>query len=338
MSTVDPHVQLEQSYRRMLRLFPASYRRARGRELVDVLMERADPGQRRPSPAESVALLRFSVRTWAWRAISPTPAAARDAMGLLAVVLPMLLLFPAATALYIDAGFGLGELPFGADIPAWLLWCVTALLCLVGRPSWARWSAALGVAAYLAAEVIEYADNNFLTVANALGWLAVQVIATIALASPTWVVRGRSQVRRWWTAAIGVTAAGVGLAVSSADHFRLSTGPTGYFSWPSLGVAAVLALVAGGVALRSGAGRAVLPIVVGLAAFMVAAKYLAYGLAGDLGNNVTGQSGPRGHLGVWELAVLVAAPLVVFILTRAVTAGANSRFPTPAIAHADADL
>lgn len=74
--------------------------------MVDVLMERADPGQHRPSPAESVALLRFSVRTWAWRAISPSPAAARDAMGLLAVVLPMLLLFPAAAALYIDARVG----------------------------------------------------------------------------------------------------------------------------------------------------------------------------------------------------------------------------------------
>lgn len=291
--------------------------------MVDVLMERADPGQHRPSPAESVALLRFSVRTWAWRAISPSPAAARDAMGLLAVVLPMLLLFPAATALYIDArvgGFGMSELPFGADIPAWLLWCVTALLCVFGRPSWARWSAALGVVAYLVAAVIEYADNNFLTVGNALGWLSVQVIATIALASPSWVLRGRSQVRRWWAAAIGVAAAGGGLALSSADQFRPSIG---YFSWLSP-VAVLLALVVGVVALLSAAGRAVLPIIAALAAFMVAAKYLA----GGLGNNFAGQSGPRGHFGFSEVVVLAAAPLVVFILTRAIAAGANSRFPT----------
>lgn len=134
-----------------------------------------------------------------------------------------------------------------------------------------------------------------------------------------------------------MTAAGAGLAVSSADHSRLSTGPTGYFSWLSL-VTALLAVVAGGVALRTAAGRAVVPIVAGLAAFMVAAKYLAYGLVTNLGNNVTGQSGPRGHLGFLELAVLAAAPLVVFILTRAVTAGANSRFPTPGVAHAHVDL
>ncbi|MET3806658.1 hypothetical protein ABIB25_003678 [Nakamurella sp. UYEF19] len=323
MSTVDPHAQLEQSYRRLLWLFPPSYRRARGRELIDVLMERADPGQRKPSPAESVALLRFSARTWACRAISPTPAAARDAMGLLAVVLPMVLLFPAATALYIDARvgrFGMSELPFGADIPAWLLWCVTALLCVFGRPSWARWSAATGVAAYLVAAVIQYADNNFSTVANALGWLGVQVVATVALASPAWVVHGRSQVRRWWAAAIGVAAAGGGLAVSSADQFRLSIGD---YSWVSL-VAVLLALVAGGVALLSAAGRAALPIIAGLVAFMVAAKYVA----GGLGNNLAGQSGPRGHFGVSEIVVLSAAPLVVSILARAITAGANHRFPT----------
>ncbi|MET3808807.1 hypothetical protein ABIB25_005837 [Nakamurella sp. UYEF19] len=329
MSTADPHARLEQSYRRLLWLFPPSYRRSRGRELLDVLMERADPGQRRPSPAESVALLRFSVRTWAWRALSPAPAAARDAMGLLAVVLPMLLLFPAATALYIDAqvgGFGMDELPFGVDIPAWLLWCVTAVLCLFGRPSWARWSASLGVAAYLAAQVVEYSVNNFQTVANALGWLGVQVIAMIALTSPAWVVRGRCQVRRWWAAAIGVTAAGAGLAVSSVDYLQLSTGPTGYLSWPWL-VTALLALVAAVVALRSAAGRAVLPIVAGLAGFMATAKYLASGLAGDLGNNVTGQSGPRGHLDWSNLTLLVVTPLVVFIAARVVTAGANFRFP-----------
>ncbi len=193
--------------------------------MVDVLMERADPGQRRPSPAEAVALLRFSARTWGWRAVSPTPAAARDAMGLLAVLLPMLLLFPAATALYIDirvGGVGMSELPFGADIPAWLLWCLTALLCLFGPASWARWSAALGVLAYLAAAVIEFADNNFLVVANGLGWLGVQVIAAIALASPSRVAHERSQVGRWWAAAIGLATGGVGLAVATAVQFRPS--------------------------------------------------------------------------------------------------------------------
>lgn len=323
MSTVDPHVRWEQAYRRLLWLFSPSYRRARRAGVGGRIDGTARSGATPAIAGGSVALLRFSARTWAWRAAPPTPAAARDAMGLLAVVLPMLLLFPAATALYIDArvgGFGMSELPFGVDIPAWLLWCLTALLCVFGRASWARWSAALGVLAYVAAAVIEYADHNFLVVANALGWLAVQVIAAIALASPSWVAHGRSLVTRWWAAATGVVAAGAGLAVATAVQFRPSIV---YFSWLST-VAVVIAVVVGVVALLSATGRAVLPIVAGLAAFMVAAKYLASGL----GNNNAGESGPWGHFGVSEAVVLAAAPLVVFIVTRAITAGANSRFPT----------
>ena len=102
----------------------------------------------------------------------------------------------------------------------------------------------------------------------------------------------------------------------------------------------MIAVVVGVVALLSATGRAVLPIVAGLAAFMVAAKYLAIGLgnnnAGEsgpwgvrtLGSPDPGESGPWGHFGVSEVVVLAAAPLVVFIVTRAITAGANSRFPT----------
>lgn len=106
MSAVDPQTRLAQTYRRLLWVLPPSYRRARGRELIDVLMEQADPEQRRPSRAESGALLRLGVRRWASRMISSTPGSTRDAMGLLAVLLPMLLLFPAVTALYIDAAVG----------------------------------------------------------------------------------------------------------------------------------------------------------------------------------------------------------------------------------------
>ncbi len=83
--------------------------------------------------------------------------------------------------------------------------------------------------------VIEYADNNFLSVANALGWLGVQVIAAVALTAPPWVVRGRGQVTRWWAAAIGVGAAGVGLAVST-DRVR----PVSFFFyWLSTGIVVV---------------------------------------------------------------------------------------------------
>ncbi len=332
MSAVDPQTRLEQTYRRLLWLLPPAYRRARGRELIDVLMEQADPEQRRPSRAESGALLRLSVRRWASRMISSTPASARDAMGLLAVLLPMLLLFPAVTALLIDAAVGgvsMSRLPFGADIPAWLLWCLTALLCVVGRPSWARWSATLGVGAFSAALVFQYADNNFQVVANALGWLGVQVVAAIALASPSRVARGRSQVPRWWVGVIGVGAAGAGLAVST-DQFRPSIVSV---SWVAAG-AAVLVVVLAVVALFSAAGRAVLPIGASLIAFMLATKLLA----NRVGDNMTGQSGPRSHIDVSDVVLLAAAPLLGFVVVRAVTAGANALFPTGRVPVHGVDL
>ena len=332
MSAVDPQTGLEQAYRRLLWLLPPAYRRARGRELIDVLMEQADPGQRRPSRAESGALLRLSVRTWARRMISSTPGSARDAMGLLAVLLPMLLLFPAATALYIDAavgGFSMSRLPFGADIPAWLLWCPTALLSVVGRPSWARWPAAAAVVAYLAALVLQQADNNFQVVANALGWLGVQVIAAIALASPDRIAHGRSLVRRWWVGVIGVGAAGLGLAVS-IDQFRPSIVS---LSWVAAG-AAVLVVVLAVVALFSAAGRALLPIGAAMVAFILATKLLA----NRVGNNMTGQSGPRSHIDISDVVLLAAAPLLGLIAIRAVTAGANALFPPGRVLVRRADL
>ena len=53
----DPNVELERRYRRLLRLFPAYYRRAWEQELLAVLMQNAAPRQRRPEPVEVTALL-----------------------------------------------------------------------------------------------------------------------------------------------------------------------------------------------------------------------------------------------------------------------------------------
>jgi hypothetical protein len=54
--------RLERRYRRLLLAYPAAYRRARGDELLDTLMELSRPGQRRPSVRETAALLLGGVR------------------------------------------------------------------------------------------------------------------------------------------------------------------------------------------------------------------------------------------------------------------------------------
>ncbi|MEV6599186.1 hypothetical protein AB0M36_20375 [Actinoplanes sp. NPDC051346] len=71
--------ELEQAYGRLLRLYPAEYRRARGAEMLEVLLSSAEPGQRRPPWRERWALAVGALRvragaaarrtTWqSWRA------------------------------------------------------------------------------------------------------------------------------------------------------------------------------------------------------------------------------------------------------------------------------
>ena len=47
---------LEGSYRRLLRWYPPSYRKRHEEEILGVLMDAAQPGQRRPGARESVDL------------------------------------------------------------------------------------------------------------------------------------------------------------------------------------------------------------------------------------------------------------------------------------------
>jgi hypothetical protein len=48
---------LERRYRRLLRAYPAAYRRRRGDELLATLLEAAAPGQRYPTPRETLGLV-----------------------------------------------------------------------------------------------------------------------------------------------------------------------------------------------------------------------------------------------------------------------------------------
>lgn len=54
--------QLERRYQRLLFAYPRDYRRARGEEIVGLLMEAAPPGRTRPTLRESVNLVRHGLR------------------------------------------------------------------------------------------------------------------------------------------------------------------------------------------------------------------------------------------------------------------------------------
>lgn len=64
--------ELERRYRRLLRCFPARYRREHEQEILSVLMARATDGQRRPGLADSADLV-MSAIFMRWRAITRQP-------------------------------------------------------------------------------------------------------------------------------------------------------------------------------------------------------------------------------------------------------------------------
>ena len=63
---------LERRYRRLLRCFPARYRREHEQEILSVLMAGAADGQRRPGLAESADLVMSGIFMW-WRELTRQP-------------------------------------------------------------------------------------------------------------------------------------------------------------------------------------------------------------------------------------------------------------------------
>jgi hypothetical protein len=63
---------LERRYRRLLKCFPARYRREHEEEILSVLMAGATEGQRRPGLADSADLVLSAIFMW-WRELTRQP-------------------------------------------------------------------------------------------------------------------------------------------------------------------------------------------------------------------------------------------------------------------------
>src|SRR5690348_3876643 len=101
---------LEAGYRRLLRWYPPSYRGRHEEEILGVLMDAAQPGQRRPGARESVDLLWSALKIRIWMTLLGADSLPWLAdLAFVGVLLPLLMLLLKLTV-FLDRGaqYGFG--------------------------------------------------------------------------------------------------------------------------------------------------------------------------------------------------------------------------------------
>ncbi len=129
---------LVRDYRRLLRLFPYTYRRAHEAEMLGHLLDGARPGQSRPTRAERWDLLRAAACEWTLAPLGPTERQRAAAAVVVLVALTAVLAAPASQDL-LRVGLALGDESAGQVVPAWLA-VATALVAVPLAPAWLLWA------------------------------------------------------------------------------------------------------------------------------------------------------------------------------------------------------
>jgi hypothetical protein len=331
-------VELERSYRRLLRALPPGYRAQREREMVDVMLELSPPDRRRPGLADVFDVAAIAASQWFRALFLPRRGEGRTAAAALAVILPVLLAYPIGAvgrgSVYIvqdvagidhyfrthgdDGGMGLlaymqqvafQGLPFtammGGDWLAWACWAVAIGCLLAGRGRLARFPAAAGTLVFLAIMVEKIVENHQLAVMMNLGWLAIQVAALALLARPSLVERGRQLVPRSLLMGVALVVGGLGASGVPRSCLLLQKGTQ--IQFPLVIAALAVATLA---CLASSTGRVVLPFLTALFIPFAAARTLFPTLDNYIGGH-TFQ-----HLPVTEAAVAVLGLVVAYAICR----------------------
>ncbi|MGW6228885.1 hypothetical protein ACWFQT_17410 [Cellulosimicrobium cellulans] len=178
---------LVRDYRRLLRLFPYTYRRAHEAEMLGHLLDGAQPGQSRPTRAERWDLLRAAAREWLLAPLGSTPRQRRASTAVLVAVLPVLLALPTGRSLgslattLTSPATQQYALEWAPAAPAWALWAVGLALALAGR---ARAAARVGTAAtgLLVVSLLTLGlAGDWHDVSRELGWLAPMLALLVVL-------------------------------------------------------------------------------------------------------------------------------------------------------------
>ncbi|MBD5785767.1 hypothetical protein IF650_06195 [Cellulosimicrobium terreum] len=268
---------LVRDYRRLLRLFPYTYRRAHEAEMLGHLLDAARPGQSRPAPGERSDLLRAAARAWLLAPLGSTPQQRRAATGMLFVLLPAVLMLMAARVIAYAAALsgavrgGNGSPSLVAVAPTaimWAIWLVAVVVTLAGARRVGAvvgmFAAATGITTLVVLVATGHAYAAYLEVPWVVGLLAhVSVLA----GRETCRV-GRESLRLivgtvWATTLV----LGAYVAVTYADSIHLGV-PwwSGYAlrSWTPQAIV-VPAVVLLGAALLWGRTRQAVPVLSGIA-------------------------------------------------------------------------
>ncbi len=310
----EPHPELERRYRRLLRLFPAQYRRRWEEELIAVLLQAAHPGQRQVEPADAVALLWQAGKAWTHKAISPDHNANHQGAAILTATLPLLLLFPAAKA-------GAEQLIYGSsmwwhhyDLIAWAIWIPAALAAAFGPPRIAHWIAGLATLAHVLSLITPIRDGDTGTLSTSFGWLLIQFTAWRLLTSPARVRLGRRLLWRGRRAFLGAGLL-VFFAVAEPSVLYLLPGPTPVFL-TALTITLIVVAILG---LRTPVGRVLVTAGSALFAGFVAGHGWWTGI-GDIGLLLPNTNYPTAGSLIW----LLLLPVLAWAIFR-ITGGAVSR-------------
>lgn len=300
----------------LLACLPAGYRRRRKDEIEVVLDDSLNDG--RLVVAELAGLMGLVLRTRTLALTGLDAPGGLAARRLLTFVLPLALLVPiggwlAQPFIWPRATGWIRPLTWDANWRAWALWTIALIMAAAGRTRTAGWLAAFATALY-ALVLIHFAlRNNPRTLVEEIGWVVLQVAATVALlTSPARSAPATSRQQRLRTCAVSL--ASIGLLTVGAAHAAAE--PWGFlwlFSPPAfIDTALIVAVPVGLVVLmRSPAARLALPLVALAGADLVAGRCWMTSV-GDYGPTVPGWGGLRPT----DLAILVAAPVAAFLLAR----------------------
>jgi len=275
--------------------------------MLTVLLAGARPVQRTASPGEVVDLLTSALRAWFAVALGPNRASSQRGAAVLSLLLPLLLLFPAASIAWsVQQNHAAHQthlyLARAWDWPAWVLWGGVGMLVLVRWIRPVRWVASAALVAYLSLWVHEILLHHPQDFIHGSGWIIVQVGAAVLLVTPRRLLQGIRLIPWWlpWATSFGMVVLAFGRTYWS-----------GYRLGSTLVLAAVVAAALGVWALRSATGRAVVPSLGACVAFMAATRVWANHVPADQPTDTVWQV-----LRLGDLALLVAAPALALLLLR----------------------